>query len=286
VSPEGSSPHKIWLSRAFYAADLVAGFVKGRRCPSCLSSDASWLPTPGRRLSCCFRCNGCGLFFRPTGLLNGPVSEFYYSHLYDAGIATNVSAAASDELRDRLMDEEGKNRNDLVRALFGPPEAGEIGVFGCSWGYEVNALKQAGYDVFGMELSNERRSWGQARLGLPIYESSAAAAADGRSPALVLSSHVLEHIPRLEPVLDELQANLRPRRHLHITPYVEDFRTNGDRSSTIGREHPLGVTSEFWQRWCSKKGFTVRCQQGGTLPATVSFELIAAIETASPGTAA
>lgn len=239
------------------------------------------MPTPGRRLSYCFRCERCGLFFRPTALLNGPVSEFYYSHLYDAGLATNQLAAGSAELRESLMTDEGKNRNELVRALFGPPEAGEIGVFGCSWGYEVNALKQAGYAVFGMELSNERRSWGQSRLGLPIYESSAAAAADGRAPSLILSSHVLEHIPRLEPILDELQADLRPRRHVHITPYVEDFRTNGDRSPTIGREHPLGVTSEFWKRWCSKKGFTVRSEQGGTLPATVSFELITTIDTGS-----
>jgi len=64
VNTEGSSPRKIWLSRAFYAADLVAGFVKGRRCPSCLSSAARWLPTPGRRLSYFFQCDGCGLFFR------------------------------------------------------------------------------------------------------------------------------------------------------------------------------------------------------------------------------
>jgi len=285
VNTAASDRRKLWLTRLFYAADLFTGFVKGRRCPSCLGTEASRLRPPGRRVSYFFSCERCGLFFRPTGLLNGAISEFYYSHLYDAGIATNQRAAEDAELRDQLIAEEGKNRNELVRALFGPPEAGEIGVFGCSWGYEVNALKQAGYAAFGIELSNGRRAWGRSRLGLPIYESSAAAAADGRAPVLVLSSHVLEHIPRLEPVLDELQSRLRPLRHIHITPYVEDFRTNGERSLSIGREHPLGVTNDFWQRWCRKKGFAVRTEQGGSLPATVSFELISVIETRSAGLA-
>jgi len=55
-------------------------------------------------------------------------------------------------------------------------------------------------------------------------------------------------------VLDERQANLRPRRRVQITFDVDDFGTNGDRSSTIGGEHPPGVTSDFRQRWCHKKG--------------------------------
>jgi len=270
---------KLWLSRAFFLADLLAGAAQGGRCPSCGASGASHLRSPGRLFNYFFECRRCGLFFRPTGLLHGPIPEFYYSQVYDAGLATNGEAVLDEELRARMVGNEGKDRNELVRLLFGPPDAGEIAVFGCSWGYEVSDLCRAGYSAFGIELSNKRRDWGRHRLGLTIYESAAAAARAGRAPALILSSHVLEHIPKLESVLDDLQLNLSARQHIHITPFVDDFRTNPERGSLIGREHPLGVTTEFWRRWSHKLGFEMKSRQGGNLAGSASWELVTQIGT-------
>ena len=67
-------------------------------------------------------------------------------------------------------------------------------------------------------------------------------------------------------VLDERQANLRPRRRVQITLDVEDFGTNGDRSSTIGGEHPPGVTSDFRAALVPQERFTVRSEQAGSCP--------------------
>jgi hypothetical protein len=273
-----SQKGKLWMSRAFYLADLLAGVARGIHCPSCGTAEALSLVSPGRRFNYFFECRGCHLFFRPTGLQHGRIPELYYSRFYEAGLATSGDAVLSPALRERMVGAEGKNRNDLVRLLFGPPEAGEIAVFGCSWGYEVSDLLKAGYTAFGIELSSRRRGWGRDRLGLTIYESPATAAADGRTPALVLSSHVLEHVPKLEPTLDDLQATLRPRRHIHITPYVDDFRSNSERGTIIGREHPLGVTTAFWRRWSGKLGFALESRQGGDLGGTAPWELVAAID--------
>lgn len=205
------------------------------------------------------------------------MAEFYYSHLYDAGLATSDAATRDPALRDELMLGEGKNRNALVASLFGAPQAGQIGVFGCAWGYEVQALRNAGYDAFGIELSDERRQWGTNRLGLPLFPSCAAAAAAGRAPQLVLSSHVLEHIPGVAAILDDIQQTFRPRQHIHITPYVDDYRANAARRPIIGREHPLGVTSQFWNGWGQKFGLQVKVAQGGRWPDTVDSELVATL---------
>lgn len=276
-----AASRKLWLSRLFYAADLAAGLARGARCPSCDSRDSVWLGSPGSWSPFVFECRACGLFFRPTGLLGGQVAEFYYSHLYDAGLATSEQATRDTGLCAELVAGEGKNRNELVATLFGPPQTGQIGVFGCSWGYEVLALRKAGYDAFGIELSDQRREWGTARLGLPLYESCAAATAAGWSPRLVLSSHVLEHIPRVERVLDELHQMLRPTLHIHITPFVDDYRENAARRPIIGREHPLGITTGFWRRWAQRFGAQLRVERGGQLPDTLDSELAAALHAAA-----
>jgi hypothetical protein len=272
------SSRKLWLSRAFFAADLLAGIVRGSRCPSCGSRRADPLRSPGRSLQITRSCRDCGVFFRPTGLQRGRIPELYYSLVYEAGLATSDEAVSHLDLRSRLSSQEGKRRSELVHALFGPPQAGEIVVFGCSWGYEVSELIGAGYAAFGIELSEKRRGWGRSRLGLPIYESAGAAAADGRSPSLVLSSHVLEHIPEVEAVLDELQRWLRPTWHLHITPFVDDYRTNAARAHTIGREHPLGISTAFWRHWCSKHGYSFQTSPGDRLVGAADWELVTRID--------
>ena len=270
----------LWLSRLFYAADGGVGLRRRAHCPSCGSRDRAALRSPGGWWSLPFECRACGLYFRPTGLLGGAVAEFYYSHLYEAGLATSAEASRDGALREELIASEGKDRNALVAELFGAPPQGQIGVFGCSWGYEVLALRNAGYDAFGIELSDQRREWGTTRLGLPLYASVAAAAAAGRAPALVLSSHVLEHIPRLQQVLDDIHRTLRPRRYIHITPFVEDYRSNASRRPIIGREHPLGVTTRFWRGWAQRQGLHFRSEIGGRLPGTVDSELVAVLSAA------
>src|SRR5438876_6829078 len=96
------SSYKLWLSRAFFAADLLAGIARGSRCPSCASSEAEPLRSPGRRLQITHSCRNCGVFFRPTGLQQGRIPELYYSLVYDAGLATNDEAVSQVHLRRRL----------------------------------------------------------------------------------------------------------------------------------------------------------------------------------------
>src|SRR4051812_9998664 len=101
---QARSSRRLWLSRAFFAADLLAGIVRGSRCPSCGSSGTDSLRSPGRRLQVTRACQGCGVFFRPTGLQRGRIPELYYSLVYDAGLATSDEAVSHLDLRSRLLN--------------------------------------------------------------------------------------------------------------------------------------------------------------------------------------
>ena len=144
------------------------------------------------------------------------------------------------------MRVEGKDRTELVREFVSPPAT--ICVFGCSWGYELLSLRRAGYRAFGVELSSTRREFGRKHLGLPIFPHVRAVPPEYHSVDVVLSSHVLEHIPALDEILSDIVQTTRPRLQLHITPSVESIDRYPHRRTLIGREHPIGVTRRYWER--------------------------------------
>ncbi|HEY8154712.1 MAG TPA: methyltransferase domain-containing protein [Myxococcota bacterium] len=252
------------LNRALYFADLGIGRMLGARCPNC-SRRPERPPLLNRHhgLSPVYACEGCGLYYRPAAFRGGRVLELYYSLLYnERGITTEMPAEVdrSAILASVLGTE--KDRAPEVRRLLGSQRA-NICVWGCSWGYELLPLVDLGHRVVGIEIGSTRRAFGRDRLGLEIVATAGEAAASLGSVDLLLSSHVLEHVPRLDHLLDQVDTVLAPRRQLHFTPSVEDVGRNPLSDSLIGREHPLGVTRRFWEGRARRSGLDLAFEVRG-----------------------
>lgn len=247
-------------AQVFYLADLAAGRLLGNPCPNCGARQAERLHRKHLGMGSIFRCRRCELFFRPTGLQTSGVAKWYYSAVYgDQGLATDPTT--SDRVvalaRARAAD---KDRSALIEALLGlvPAAQRRVGVLGATWGYELLCLERLGVPLYGIEPGAPRREHGRRAFGLDLYASVEAAGEAGHRGGILMSSHVLEHIPRLSAMLDTIDRHLAPSLHVHLTPWVDP--PSDDVVRVIGREHPLGVTRGFWRKHAARTGQSLRVE--------------------------
>lgn len=269
------------LSRAWFAADILAGMSRGSRCPNCgACPDADARIRWGTlHAFAVWDCQKCRLLYRPAGLIGGALTRFYYSRIYsNANLATDAEAIAHLEGLQAAMGD--RRRAHLLRELVGLPSNRPpvVYVLGCSWGYEVWDLQQSGLRAVGIEISDPRRELGRRTLGLPLYASVREARAREPHPDIVLSSHVLEHIPRLDAYLDDLLEVVQPTYQIHITPNVECYRTDPASQRLVGREHPIGVTRAFWRRFADRHRFDLTDRVDGYRPGEWAGELVAVLK--------
>lgn len=274
------------LSRMFYALDLVSGWLRGNRCPSCAARQRTAVVSKHGGLGTVSRCAGCGLLYRPTGLQSSAVARWYYSWIYaEGGIVRDLEAADSLERVRARVAERRKDRSPVLAPLvkgLSDPTRPEICVFGCSWGYEIIALEGLGVTGYGIELGADRRQAGRDRLGLTIHGSVEEATAAGCRPSILMSSHVLEHVPSLEATLDAIHHQLAPEVQVHFTPRV-DPEDDPSVRSVIGREHTLGVTEAFWRHWAGRHGLELTLKAHSPSPGEAAVETLAILRRPSGG---
>jgi len=225
----------------------------GNRCPNCGGVDAPRVARKHGGLGSVYRCDTCALLFRPTGLTGEAITRWYYSFAYGDDPAFTTAPVADPAEALARARRAGKDRAPIVAQLLErlAPAERSVGVLGASWGYELLAFQSLSVPVWGIEPGEARREHGRTAFGLELYADADEASNAGRRGGLLFSSHVLEHIPHLADILDGWRALLQPALSLHITPSVDPFTK--DRVTTIGREHPIGVTREFWRRWCAAR---------------------------------
>ena len=245
------------LSQAFHLGDLAVGALRGSRCPNCDTPPGTHRVRKAFPLATVYACDGCGLCYRATGLQGSGFARWYYSNLYtDVGIATNPEPLARDDVI-AWSRREGKDRTALVAhalsLLAEPPPW--IAVLGASWGYEVMTLSALGLNVWGIEAADDRRAFGERTYGVEIHPTIEAGVARHGPRGLIVSSHVVEHIARLTSFLETLAKAARPVAQLHITPRVEPL--SPATATQIGREHPIGVSTTFWERLAPSLGSEV-----------------------------
>ena len=269
------------IARLFHLADLVAGHAKGNPCPSCSARRRARLVRKHAGLGSIYRCLGCGLLFRPTGLQSTQVARWYYSAIYDTpGVETDVRVEDRASVLERAGDS-GKDRSRVLervlRAL--PEERRQIGVLGASWGYELISFERLRVPVWGIEPGDARREHGRREFGLQIHPSIQDAARRVDKGGILFSSHVLEHITTLSAALDEADALIGPTVHVHITPRVDP--PDGRINNIIGREHPLGVTQDFFRRRAEARGQVARFEMFRPAPDEPVCELLTLVADAS-----
>ncbi len=123
------------------------------------------------------RCSDCGLVFQSPRLTKGSLDLIYNSELYWRGRsdATPPPAESTDELRLGYNNYEMGHpyrmaqARQRVRALSRHlPTGSRVLEVGCAAGFFLSALKQAGFDATGIELSAAMAEYGRSRLDVDI----------------------------------------------------------------------------------------------------------------------
>ncbi len=140
------------------------------------------------------RCKDCGIFFlhpQPTAEeLKGLYSKEYFEQDYRCGHEQSyfdegtLSALADESLLDRIQQVRPRGRFLEI---------------GCAGGAFLNAARQRGYTVCGVEFSEEAATFARTRFDLPVTAGDILEARlEKDSIDLVFMGDVIEHLP--EPV--------------------------------------------------------------------------------------
>lgn len=181
---------------------------RGRACPNC-GCPRSSLVARKHLVTELRRCVTCALMFRAPTTTAEESASFYQSR-YQQGFTTTMPDDAS--LGALLREGFRGSAKDFtpylqVLAALGVAPGARLFDFGCSWGYGSWQFARAGYDTQAYEISEPRRSFARARLGVDTVEHLD----EARRPFDVFfSAHVLEHVPSVSAVIAGARRLLRP----------------------------------------------------------------------------
>lgn len=190
--------------------------VSGKQftCPHCQSDqfqtiDRKYLVTELRD------CKNCHMFYRIPYFNQDEMTSFY-NHDYKSGVTTELpdESELSRMLSDRFVSIH-KNIDHHILALeqLGVEAGASILDFGVSWGYSTRQFKDAGYDVTGFEIAQDRAEYARSSLGVDVITDQDCI---DKTFDAIFSSHVLEHLDNARETLSWMLSKLNDNGLLYI----------------------------------------------------------------------
>lgn len=182
------------------------------------------------------------------------------------GMAGHLSLYCSPSRRRASLRWNGRRLAHLVQAWQGedrsrPP--GRLLDVGCGAGYFLDAGREAGWEVQGVELSPAAVQVGREQLGLDIFQGTLEQAAlQDQAFDILTMFEVLEHLQDPGPVLREAWRVLRPDGLLavQVPNDLDSYRNRvfgpGNRWWIIPPLHLYYFTASSLTQWLQKSGFT------------------------------
>jgi 2-polyprenyl-3-methyl-5-hydroxy-6-metoxy-1,4-benzoquinol methylase len=244
-----------FINRAKYYAASVAKWPSGRyfNCPNCGSKPAE---TVDRKylVTSLARCPDCEILFRQPTDTKEELATFYSDDY-----TTGVTDTPKDWSPASWGPEALRNYRDFSEYLRVLKAAGcgpgaKLFDYGCSWGYGAGQYKAAGMDVSGYEISPVNRRFAREVIGINMVDDFEAYARELAAPEydVFISSHVLEHLPEVTPVLQLAERLVKPGGLMifFVPNGSESFmRANRARWRRLwGEVHPLFLTDKFFRK--------------------------------------
>lgn len=151
-----------------------------------------------------YRCDACGLgFLDPRPDVN-ELGDLYRDSYFDGQYGHGLKSR-SPEMRRRLSQETHRIR--FFRKII---RKGRILDIGCGMGYFLLACRDTGYDVEGMDISEDSAAYVRGELGIPVVVGTI----DGidyppESFDVITMWHFLEHTPDPRPYLQKARQWLK-----------------------------------------------------------------------------
>ena len=182
---------------------------RGRSCPSCGYHESS-LVASKYLITELRRCNQCLLMFRiPT--TSASENFTFYQRRYSQGFTTDMPV--TEELVRLIKSgfkgtEKDYSQITSLLEILGVSKGSRLFDYGCSWGYGSWQFRTAGYVVESFEISQSRRDYARQKLGCVVHSKIS----DVRSQDfdVFFSSHVLEHVPSPQAVIDFAELIMKP----------------------------------------------------------------------------
>lgn len=248
----------IWQN-ARYFADAVRKILVGgySSCPSCGNPEAQ--PTDSKfMVTRLVRCRACHLLYRSPTTSEEEFRKYYQAE-YRQGFTTELPDEGSLESmkRNRFVGTEKDYTGsiEILRAL-GCKEGDSLLDYGCSWGYGSWQFAEAGFSVTAYEVSERRRDFAEASLGVRVLrqESQIAGPYD-----IFFASHVLEHVPAVRKVISLARRVVRPGGWLvALTPngsLAHRERDPGGWHKSWGFLHPLLLDDVYYRAQFGAESF-------------------------------
>lgn len=181
---------------------------RGMKCPSCNHSN-SVIVDRKYMLTILRRCENCKLLFRtPTTTIEENAA--FYQKDYTQGFTTEMP---NDEKLKTCIDTKfqgtEKDYSVYINVLegLGCKRGQKLLDFGCSWGYGSWQLKRHGFIVESFEISDPRADYARKKLGAKVFSNLTELSGPYD---IFFSSHVLEHVPSVNKIIDFGLSVLRP----------------------------------------------------------------------------
>jgi SAM-dependent methyltransferase len=176
----------------------------------------------------------------------------FYQDDYSQGYTTDCPGP--EELKKLIASGFASSERDYSRYIallrrLNVPSGAKVLDFGCSWGYGVYQLIAAGYRAEGFEVSGPRGRYGLEQLKVPLSNRLE----DVQGPFdVILTSHVLEHLPDYGPLKSLLATRLSPGGlFINVTPNGSDEYRQANYQSfhqLWGKVHPVLLNDKFVRR--------------------------------------
>jgi SAM-dependent methyltransferase len=210
----------------------MSATVHYTQCPVCDSRDIHPLLTAtdhtvSKNEFVIWQCGACSLRFTqdvPDAAHIGPYykSEEYISH-------TDTSKGLVNSLYQKVRRHTLQQKVQLVTNVTGRQKGRALDV-GCGTGAFLSALKDAGWEVQGLEPDADARRLASERSGLNVQPAEALYELPPASFDAITLWHVLEHVHELQRYMERLKELLAPGGKLLIA--VPNY-TSGD-ATTYG----------------------------------------------------
>ncbi len=203
-------------------------------CPSCGSSEIS------KKFSAkdytvssehfeVWHCAQCEIRFTQHIPVEEEVGAYYQSEEYISH--SNTSKGLVNRLYQTVRNLTLKQKRNWVQKVSGR-DSGKILDIGCGTGEFLSTMKAARWETLGLEPDPSARAQAQNNHGLQVHEQDHLFDLSKANFDIISMWHVLEHVHRLHPYLDQIQEVLKPEGRLIIA--VPNYQS---KDADIYQEH-------------------------------------------------
>lgn len=152
------------------------------------------------------QCAGCGFALTNPRPANEHLGAYYESDEYISH--SNTSKGLVSKMYQRVRKYTLKKKVEMVTALAG--KKGALLDIGCGTGDFLNASREAGWKITGIEPSPSARQMAKTNHGLDILDEPLLDTLPNQSFDVITMWHVLEHVPDLPGRMQTLKRLLAP----------------------------------------------------------------------------